>query len=120
MVWSWKPRSHKIWYTGAPLTVRPDEGRTNEKVAEKGAQRFEIAPCRTEIGACGPPRGGHERRRRKRNLDVLGIGSAAPLLSYPEPYRTANQQYWNRRLGNHAGLTSLVGDAGIEPATPPV
>src|SRR5271170_7465724 len=42
MVWSRKPRSHKIWYTGAPLTVRPDEGRKNEKVAEKGAQRFEI------------------------------------------------------------------------------
>src|SRR5271168_289122 len=81
MVWSRKPRSHKIWYTGAPLTVRPDEGRKNEKVAEKGTQRFEIAPCRTEIGACGPPRGGHKRRRRKRNLDVLGIGSAAPLLS---------------------------------------
>jgi hypothetical protein len=39
---------------------------------------------------------------------------------YPEPYRAANQQRWNRRLGNHAGLTSLVGDAGIEPATPPV
>jgi uncharacterized cupin superfamily protein len=24
--------------------------------------------------------------------------------SYPEPYRAANQQRWNRRLGNHAGL----------------
>ena len=43
-----------------------------------------------------------------------------PEGGYPEPYRAANQQRWNRRLGNHAGLTSLVGDAGIEPATPPV
>jgi uncharacterized cupin superfamily protein len=26
--------------------------------------------------------------------------------SYPEPYRAANQQRWNRRLGDHAKLTS--------------
>src|SRR5271170_6200089 len=25
MVWSWKPRSHNIWYTGAWLTVRSGE-----------------------------------------------------------------------------------------------
>lgn len=25
--------------------------------------------------------------------------------SYPEPYRAANQMRWNRRLGDHAGLT---------------
>ena len=44
-----------------------------------------------------------------------------PEGGYPEPYRAANQQRLEpRRLGNHAGLTSLVGDAGIEPATPPV
>ena len=27
--------------------------------------------------------------------------------SYPEPYRAANQQRWNRRLGNHANLTNF-------------
>ena len=26
---------------------------------------------------------------------------------YPEPYRAANQQRWNRRLGDHAGLTNF-------------
>jgi uncharacterized cupin superfamily protein len=26
---------------------------------------------------------------------------------YPEPYRAANQQRWNRRLANHAGLTNF-------------
>lgn len=26
---------------------------------------------------------------------------------YPEPYRAANQKRWNRRLGNHAGLTNF-------------
>jgi uncharacterized cupin superfamily protein len=27
--------------------------------------------------------------------------------SYPERYRAANQQRWNRRLGNHANLTNF-------------
>ncbi len=27
--------------------------------------------------------------------------------SYPEPYRSANQQRWNRRLGDHANLTNF-------------
>src|ERR1700722_4281860 len=27
--------------------------------------------------------------------------------SYPAPYRAANQQRWNRRLGNHAGLANF-------------
>ena len=26
---------------------------------------------------------------------------------YPEPYRAANQQRWNRHLGNHANLTNF-------------
>ena len=26
--------------------------------------------------------------------------------SYPEPFRAGNQQRWNRRLGDHAGLTN--------------
>lgn len=29
------------------------------------------------------------------------------FTSYPEPYRAANQQRWNRRLGEHAGLTNF-------------
>ena len=90
------------------------------KLQKKAPNALKLLHAELKSAPAVRPRGGHERRRRKRNLDVLGIGSAAPLLSYPEPYRTANQQHWNRRLGNHAGLTSLVGDAGIEPATPPV
>ena len=27
--------------------------------------------------------------------------------SYPEPFRAANQQRWNRRLGDHAGLRNF-------------
>ncbi len=27
--------------------------------------------------------------------------------SYPEPFRAENQQRWNRRLGDHAGLTNF-------------
>jgi uncharacterized cupin superfamily protein len=27
--------------------------------------------------------------------------------SYPEPYRVENQRRWNRRLGDHAGLTNF-------------
>jgi len=27
--------------------------------------------------------------------------------SYPEPYRAENQRRWNRRLGDHAGLTNF-------------
>src|SRR5258708_40084724 len=27
--------------------------------------------------------------------------------SYPEPFRAANQQRWNRRLGDHAGLANF-------------
>jgi len=27
--------------------------------------------------------------------------------SYPEPFRAENQQRWNRRLGNHAGLRNF-------------
>ena len=28
------------------------------------------------------------------------------VTGYPEPFRTDNQQRWNRRLGDHAGLTN--------------
>ena len=35
---------------------------------------------------------------------------------YPEPYRAANQRRWNRRLGEHAGLTNFgVNLTRIEP-----
>lgn len=27
--------------------------------------------------------------------------------TYPEPFRAANQQRWNRRVGDHAGLTNF-------------
>src|SRR5260221_14586810 len=27
--------------------------------------------------------------------------------SYPEPFRAANQSRWNRRLGDHAGLSNF-------------
>ena len=39
----------------AGLRFRSRENEQSCKVAEKGAQRFEIARCRTEIGACAPP-----------------------------------------------------------------
>jgi len=29
------------------------------------------------------------------------------VTGYPEPYRAANQNRWNRRLGNHAKLTNF-------------
>ena len=36
--------------------------------------------------------------------------------TYPEPYRALNQKRWNRRLGNHAGLTNFgVNLTRIEP-----
>ena len=56
MVWPRRPRTYKIWYTGARLSpAQEPRERQSCKVAEKGAQRFEIARCRTEIGACAPP-----------------------------------------------------------------
>ena len=36
--------------------------------------------------------------------------------TYPEAFRADNQQRWNRRLGNHAGLTNFgVNLTRIEP-----
>lgn len=36
--------------------------------------------------------------------------------TYPEPFRADNQQRWNRRLGNHAGLANFgVNLTRIEP-----
>ena len=41
----------------------------------------------------------------KSGFDPLALPeSNATSSSYPEPYRAANQQRWNRRLGNHARL----------------
>ena len=50
---------------GARLTVRDSARMTkSQKVAEKGAQGFEIARCKTEIGAC--------RRRKRRASSLAG------------------------------------------------
>src|SRR5258706_9593197 len=36
--------------------------------------------------------------------------------SYPEPFRALNQKRWNRRMGDHAGLTNFgVNLTRIEP-----
>jgi hypothetical protein len=53
---AWKPQ-HLVHVRVADraLRLRAAGMTKSKKVAEKGAQRFEIAPCRTEIGACGPP-----------------------------------------------------------------
>ena len=39
-------------------------------------------------------------------FDPLGL-SESNDTSYPEPYRADNQRRWNRRLGDHAGLTNF-------------
>ena len=55
MVWARKPRTHKIWYTGAmTATAEEPQERQSYEVAEKGAQGFEMVTCRTEIGALRP------------------------------------------------------------------
>jgi uncharacterized cupin superfamily protein len=42
--------------------------------------------------------------------------SESNATSYPEPYRADNQRRWNRRLGDHAGLTNFgVNLTRIEP-----
>lgn len=38
---------------------------------------------------------------------------------YPEPYRAANQQRWNRRLGAYAGLGNFGVNLTRPGATPP-
>jgi hypothetical protein len=55
---------------GARLTVRDSARMTkSQKVAEKGAQGFEIARCKTEIGASPPETQG----------ELVGEGSSARL-----------------------------------------
>jgi uncharacterized cupin superfamily protein len=39
-------------------------------------------------------------------FDPLSVAESN-ATSYPEPYRAANQKRWNRRLGDHAGLTNF-------------
>jgi uncharacterized cupin superfamily protein len=39
-------------------------------------------------------------------FDPLGLPESN-ATSYPEPYRAANQQRWNRRLGDHAKLANF-------------
>ena len=42
----------------------------------------------------------------KSGFDPLTVPESN-ATGYPEPYRAANEQRWNRRLGNHAGLTNF-------------
>lgn len=39
-------------------------------------------------------------------FDPLSVAQSN-ATSYPEPYRADNQQRWNRRLGDHAGLENF-------------
>jgi uncharacterized cupin superfamily protein len=41
----------------------------------------------------------------KSGFDPLALPESN-ATSYPEPFRADNQQRWNRRLGDHAGLTN--------------
>ncbi len=41
-----------------------------------------------------------------KGFDPLGV-TESNATSYPEPHREANQHRWNRRLGDHAGLTNF-------------
>ncbi len=43
---------------------------------------------------------------KARGFDPLSLPESN-ATSYPEPYRADNQQRWNRRLGNHAGLANF-------------
>jgi hypothetical protein len=75
MVWSRKPRTHNIWYTGASWRALRLTSRKNEKVAEKGAYGFEFVRCKTEIGS--PPRrsarGAREALGREPNAVMTGL-----------------------------------------------
>jgi uncharacterized cupin superfamily protein len=42
----------------------------------------------------------------KSGFDPLSLAESN-RTSYPEPYRAANQQRWNRRLGDHAKLANF-------------
>src|SRR5271155_5624167 len=42
----------------------------------------------------------------KSGFDPLSLPESN-ATSYPEPYRAANQQRWNRRLGDHVKLTNF-------------
>jgi len=44
--------------------------------------------------------------KKPKAFDPLGLDESN-ATGYPEPYRAANQKRWNRRLGNHAGLTNF-------------
>ena len=50
-----------------------------------------------------------------KGFDPLSVAESN-ASTYPEPYRALNQRRWNRRLGNHAGLTNFgVNITRIEP-----
>jgi uncharacterized cupin superfamily protein len=43
---------------------------------------------------------------KAKGFDPLSLPESN-ATSYPEPYRAENQQRWNRRLGDHAGLMNF-------------
>ena len=51
----------------------------------------------------------------KSGFDPLALPESN-ATSYPEPFRAMNQQRWNRRLGDHAGLKNFgINMVRIEP-----
>lgn len=43
---------------------------------------------------------------KRKGFDPLSLPESN-ATGYPEPYRSDNQRRWNRRLGDHAGLTNF-------------
>jgi uncharacterized cupin superfamily protein len=48
-------------------------------------------------------------RIKPTGFDPFGLPESN-TTSYPEPYRAENQRRWNRRFGEHAGLTNFGAD----------
>jgi uncharacterized cupin superfamily protein len=47
-----------------------------------------------------------EAMSKPKGFDPLSLPESN-ATSYPEPYRAENQQRWNRRLGDHAGIANF-------------
>src|SRR5271170_7749138 len=71
------------------------------KVAEKGAQGFEIARCRTEIGAC------RRRRRRASSLARDRPGGLQRPTAGPSIGRPEEADWPHEREGNFPGRKPL-------------
>ena len=106
MVWSREPRSHKIWYTGARLTVRCDEQRGAARelpgnfssLQALGNKRNRIGippapPCSEDADATAATVSPNRRRRvqsRRRSREIGGGGGCRPRkFSYPQPLEKA-------------------------------